>query len=168
MNKMAQWKRGLEDAWHSMAEGWHHLRERAAGALTRFTPKSQAPAPSASDGMARFSETSWALLAGDLYEDDEKVVVRLEAPGMEKDDFELEVRDEALIVRGEKRFEHEEHAEGRYRLRQCAYGSFQRVIALPVPVQADKANASYRNGVLRIELPKAHEARARRIEVRSA
>jgi len=59
------------------------------------------------------------------------------------------------------------HVRIRYRVRQCAYGSFHRAIPLPVPLEADKAAATYRNGVLRIELPKAERARARRIEIRS-
>jgi HSP20 family protein len=61
---------------------------------------------------------------------------------------------DALVVRGEKRFEREE-SEGRWRVLQCAYGSFRRVVPLPAPVLADRAKASYRNGVLKIELPKA-------------
>jgi len=73
---------------------------------------------------------------------------------MEKEDFAIEVRDGALVVRGEKRFERES-TEGRWRVLQCAYGSFSRVVPLPLPVLADKAAASYRNGVLKIELPKA-------------
>lgn len=166
MNRMAQVRRGLEDAWHSMAEGWQHLRERAAGALTRFTPGAPAAGAPPSGATSAFPTVSWALLAGDVFEDGDKIVVRLEAPGMEKEDFDLEVRDDALFVRGEKRFE-DERTEGQYRVRQCAYGCFHRVIPLPVAVQAEKAEASYRNGVLRVELPKAEQARARRIEVRT-
>jgi HSP20 family protein len=166
MNRLSELKQGLEEAWHSVAEGWRQLRDRAAGALTHFTPGAPA-APAAQPSEAgHYPAANWALLAGDVFEDDDKVVVRLEAPGMEKGDFDLEVRSDALIVRGEKRFERET-AEGRYRVRQCAYGSFHRAIALPAPVQGDKATASYRNGVLRIELPKTEQARARRIEIRT-
>ncbi len=167
MTRMSDWRQGLEEAWHSVAEGWRQLRDRAAGALTHFTPGSGSTAPTAEPSEpGYFPAASWALLAGDVFEDDDKVVVRLEAPGMEKEDFDLEVRSDALIVRGEKRFEREQ-AEGRYRVRQCAYGSFHRAIPLPAPVQAEKAKASYRNGVLRIELPKTERARARRIEIKA-
>lgn len=172
MNKMTEWKQGLGEVWHSVADGWRQLRERATGALTRFTPvRASAPANPAGEPElgepGHFPAATWALLAGDVFEDDDKVVVRLEAPGLEKDDFDLEVRSDALVVRGEKRFEGE-RTEGRFRVRQCAYGSFHRAIPLPVPVQADRAHATYRNGVLRIELPKAAHARARRIEVRAS
>jgi HSP20 family protein len=107
----------------------------------------------------------WGLLAVDVFDDDERVVVRLEAPGMRKEDFRLEVRDDVLWVEGEKRFEREA-TRGHYRLMQCAYGRFQRAIGLPVPVRGEKARATYKDGVLRVELPKAESARTRRIEVK--
>ena len=96
---------------------------------------------------------AWAMIGGDVFEDDRRVMVRLEVPGMERKDFHIEVLDDTLTVRGEKRFERES-TEGRWRMLQCAYGSFQRTFALPAAVQADAAKASYRNGVLRIELRK--------------
>jgi HSP20 family protein len=88
-----------------------------------------------------------------VFEDDKRLVVRLEAPGMAKSDFDIQVQDGALVVRGEKRFERES-TEGRWRVLQCAYGSFLRTVPLPTPVKGDQARASYRNGVLRVELPK--------------
>ena len=63
-------------------------------------------------------------------------------PGMEKKDLDIEVGDDTLIVRGEKRFERESEA-GRYRVLQCACGRFDQVVPLPVPVLADQAKASY-------------------------
>lgn len=167
MAKLSEMRHGLEEAWQSVAEGWRHLRDRTAGALTRFSPSSKPADPEPPAGELQFPSTNWALLAGDVIEDDDKIVVRLEIPGMEKQDFELEVRSDVLVVRGEKRYEHES-SEGRYRMRQCAYGSFHRAIPLPVPVVGEKAKANYRNGVLRIELPKAEHARARRIEVKTS
>jgi HSP20 family protein len=92
--------------------------------------------------------------------------VRLELPGLDKQDLDIEVRRDVLVVRGEKRYE-QEPTSGRYRIRQCAFGSFHRSIPLPLPVIADKAAAHYRNGVMHIELPKAEHAHGRRIEVRS-
>jgi HSP20 family protein len=105
------------------------------------------------------------MLGGDVFEDDQRVVVRVELPGMDKDDIDISVQDDALVVRGEKRFEREQGA-GRYRVLQCAYGSFRRTFALHAPVDADRAQASYRNGVLRIELPKAAPAAPRRSSVK--
>lgn len=166
MDRLSELRHGLEEAWHSVADGWRHLTERAAGALTRFSPSNKPAETQPPTGELTIPAAGWALLAGDVFEDDAKVVVRLEVPGMEKQDFELEVHDDVLLVRGEKRYEHEA-TEGRYRVRQCAYGSFHRSIPLPAPVVGEKAAASYRNGVLRIELPKAEHARARRIDIRT-
>jgi len=157
-------KEGLGEIWESMTEGWRHLRQRAAGALTHFRPSEKYPAPSASLALP---STGWALLAGDVFEDDKKLSVRLEVPGMEKDDLNIEVYDDTLIVRGEKRIE-QESEEGRYRVLQCAYGRFDRAIPLPAPVLADQASASYKNGVLRIELPKAEPGSSNRVEIKVA
>jgi len=74
--------------------------------------------------------------------------------------------DDVLTVWGEKQFDREA-GRGRYSIGQCAHGSFRREVALPVSVKPDKTKASYRDGVLRIELPKADAARARRIAVRT-
>ncbi|RJG13970.1 Hsp20/alpha crystallin family protein [Pseudomonas cavernicola] len=165
MNKLSELKHGLEETWNSLSEGWRHLRDRTNGALTRFTPSAKATESAPSPAELQFPPAGWALLAGDLFEDNDKFVVRLEAPGLDKQDFDLEVRSDVLIVRGEKRYA-QESGSGRYRVRQCAFGSFHRSIPLPIPVIAEKATANYRNGVLRIELPKAEHAGGRRIEVR--
>lgn len=165
MKALTELRQGLEDVWDSVSDGWRRLRESAAGALTRFKPGGKSSLPAQVDDDLYLSSPGWALLAGDVFEDRKNVVVRLEVPGIEKDDFDIEVHDESLIVRGEKRFERQK-AEGRYRIMQCAYGTFYRAIPLPVPVTADKAKASYRNGVLKITLPKAKSARARTIDIK--
>jgi HSP20 family protein len=106
-------------------------------------------------------------MAADVFDDDDKVIVRIEAPGMRREDFNVELHDDVLTVWGEKQVDREAR-RGRYSVVQCAYGSFRRDVALPVSVKADKTRASYRDGVLRIELAKADGARARRIAVRTA
>jgi HSP20 family protein len=173
MTKLAeQLKQGADQAWESLAEGWRELSARASGALTRFRPAlapgpaSQSGAPAARDeGLLPFG--GWAFLASDVFDDDDKVIVRIEAPGMRREDFNIELHGGTLTVWGQKRSDREV-SRGRYSIVQCAYGSFRRDVALPVPVKADKTRASYRDGVLRIELPKADGARARRIAVKTA
>ncbi len=173
MTKLAeQLKQGADQAWESLAEGWRELSARASGALTRFRPAPAArtapspdPAPPPDPGLLPFG--GWAFLASDVFDDDDKVVVRIEAPGMRTEDFDLELHPDRLTVRGEKRSDRT-LSSGRYSVVQCAYGRFRRDVALPVPVQADRARASYRDGVLRIDLPKADDARARRIAVKAA
>ncbi|HEX6363383.1 MAG TPA: Hsp20/alpha crystallin family protein [Albitalea sp.] len=169
MARLDQVRQGLEHALESLAEGWRELSQRATGALTRFKP---APAGTAGEGAAPADDdlpmlSGWAFLAADVFEDDDKVVVRLEAPGMRREDFHVEIDGDVLTVRGEKRFERET-GSGRYRVVQCAYGHFRREVGLPVHVQVDKTRASYRDGVLRIELPKAEGAKSHRIDVHEA
>ncbi|MFZ3154235.1 Hsp20/alpha crystallin family protein [Pseudomonas sp.] len=171
MDKLNELKQGLEDTWHSLSDGWRHLRERTSGTLTRFTPSAksktaqESKTPAEQAQAADFPSANWALLAGDVFEDADKFVVRLEIPGLDKQNLDIEVRDDMLIVRGEKRYE-QESSSGQYRVRQCAFGSFHRSIPLTTPVLAEKSSARYHNGVLRIELPKAEHANGRRIEIR--
>lgn len=168
-----QLKQGADQAWESLSEGWRELSARASGALTRFWPTSaDSVGGSASSAPAAPRETlprltNWAFLAADVFDDANKVIVRIEAPGMRREDFSVELNGDVLTVWGEKRIDREA-TEGRWRVMQCAYGSFRRDIALPVSVKADQTQASYRDGVLRIELPKSDAARARRIAVQTA
>jgi HSP20 family protein len=165
--KLNELKSGFGSLWDSMAEGWQRLRESAAAALTRFRPgaKSNLPARADVDDATWLPSQGWSMLGGDVFEDDQRLVVRLEIPGMAKEDFDIEVLDDLLIVRGEKRFERES-TEGRWRVLQCAYGSFSRSVPLPVAVRPDGARATYRDGVLRIELPKVEPGRPRRIALK--
>jgi HSP20 family protein len=172
MTKLAeQLKQGADQAWESLAEGWRELSTRASGALTRLRP---APAPGAAAPPQRAAAPDagpwpfggWAFMASDVFDDDDKVVVRIEAPGLRREDFNIELQGDTLSVWGEKRCD-QEVSRGRYSVVQCAYGSFRRDVALPVAVKADQTRATYRDGVLRIELPKSDEARARRIAVRT-
>lgn len=158
-------RQGMTSLWDSVAEGWQRLR-RAAGALTHFKPGEGAnlPARSEVDDDFYLPTHSWAILGGDMFEDHERLVVRLEVPGMEKDDFQVDVQGDELVVCGEKRFERES-TEGRYRVLQCAYGRFRRVVPLPVSVRDEQATATYKNGVLRIVLPKAEQATPSKVKV---
>jgi len=106
-------------------------------------------------------------LAADVFESADEVIVRIEAPGMRREDFNVALDGDVLTVWGEKRIDRDV-AHGQWRVVQSAYGNFRRDVPLSVAVQADKTRASYRDGVLRIELPKADEARARRIAVQTA
>ena len=166
---MQEIRQGVESLWESMADGWDRLRQSAAGALTRFKPSgaSDAPSKAETDDWSYQPGARWAMLGGDVFEDDKRIVVRIEAPGMEKNDFDVEVSDGTMIVRGEKRFERES-SEGRWRVLQCAYGAFERRVPLPATVLADQANATYRRGVLKVELPKAASERpqVRQIQVK--
>ena len=165
-NLTQQLKQGAEHAIDSLSDGWRELRTRAEAALTRFR-SSDRGSNGGDDGdtdMYLPDLARWSFMAADVIEADDKVTVRLEAPGMRREDFEVELRENVLSVRGEKRVDHEKK-EGGYRLVQCAYGAFRREIPLPVAVKVEQAKATYRDGVLRIELPKVEGARSKQITV---
>ncbi len=171
MTKLAeQLKQGADQAWESLSEGWRELGARASSALTRFWPTSVEPSTARArarpqDVLPRVNV--WAFMAADVFDNADDVIVRIEAPGMRREDFNVELNGDLLTIWGEKRVDREA-TDGRWRVAQCAYGSFRRDVALPVSVQADKTKASYRDGVLRIELRKSDDARARRIAVQTA
>lgn len=164
--KLDDIKQGLNSAWESVSGNLNRLLDSATGALTRFKPESNNALPEARQVDDPYFQTSsnWGLLAGNVFEDEQTIVVRLEIPGMEKENFEISVNGDLLYVSGEKRFE-QEHTEGRYRTFQCAYGAFRRSVRLPAPVLAESAQASYRNGILRIALPKVTPAKPNVIHV---
>lgn len=169
MKTMQDIRQTFGSAWDTVsegvAEGWERLRSHAAGALTRFKPgeKSGLPQQDAVDDV--LPRMDWAMIGGDVFEDDKRVVVRLEAPGLEKHDFDIRVLGDTLIVRGEKHFERES-SEGRWRVVQCAYGSFHRSVPLPALVNGDQARATYRNGVLKVELPKVRTEQPKTLQIR--
>ncbi len=177
MNELTkQLRQGAEQAWQSIADGWRDLAEKAGQAMTRFNPVAAKPPAEASASGAAAGEAEqadwpamggWAFIAADLLDEDERIVVRLEAPGLRREDIEVSVAGERLVVSGRKRVEHE-GGSGQWRVRQCAYGSFRRELALPAPVISEQAQARYRDGVLRVELPKAEAARKRRVPVAEA
>ncbi len=172
MTKLAeQLRQGADQAWESLADGWRELSARASGALTRFRPAPTSANASQSGTLAPRDQDplpfgGWAFMASDVFDDAEKVVVRIEAPGMQREDFNVELRGDTLSVWGEKRSDREV-SRGRYSVVQCAYGSFRRDVALPVPVKVEETKASYRDGVLRIELPKAEGARSKHIAIKT-
>ena len=105
----------------------------------------------------------------DVRETDDEVLVTAEMPGLDEKDFELSLEQGALTVKGEKRHEAEAKEGGSLRHLERSYGAFERTVALPCEVEADKAKAAYRKGVLHVTLPKAPEARrqVRRIPITS-
>jgi HSP20 family protein len=160
MSTLNQLREGLNEVWDTLVDGWQRLYRRASNAITRFTPGDNKG--TGQDIAVR--SAGWGVLAAEVFDDNDRIVVRLEAPGLDKSDFDLEVLDNYLVVRGEKQIERE-RTEGRYHVTECAYGRFERAIPLPEEVESTKAQASYKKGVLRIMLPKSASRRRRRITV---
>lgn len=131
----------FEDFWRKVENGWSDRTELA--------------------GLANPST--------DITETDESVDVSIELPGMTEKDIDVSLSSTAMTIRGEKKIEHEEKRKGVY-MSERSYGSFYRTVPLPAGVDPDKADATFKNGVLTISLPKTAEAQAKvkRIPVKAA
>lgn len=101
----------------------------------------------------------------DLYEEKDDIVVKVELPGMEKDNIEVNLTDNRLTIKGEKKKEEEVKKENYYRSER-SYGSFIRAVELPRDVQADKIKAVFKNGVLEVRLPKTEEAKKKETKIK--
>ena len=110
----------------------------------------------------------WAP-AIDAFQRGNEFIVRADVPGLTKDDLSVEIGDDALTIRGERRVDHEEEREGYYRSER-SYGSFCRVVPLPEGAVAESANANFKDGVLEItvQAPSHEVRRGRRIEISEA
>jgi HSP20 family protein len=138
-----------------LAEGWQDLWHKARHAITHFTP--------ASDDENTGSNR-WGLLSAELLEGSDEITVSIEAPGLEKQDFEIFVDNQTLVIKGTKQSSRE-RSEGHYHITERAYGRFERLVPLPCEVDEGKTRATYKGGVLTIVLPKSKEAQPRIISI---
>jgi HSP20 family protein len=115
-------------------------------------------------------EASWGgstwMPPVDLYETPDAFVLAADLPGLTTDEIHIEVHDRTLSLRGERKPE-AGMTEAHYQRRERAYGSFQRVFTLPTPVEAEKVHASFKDGILALQLPKSEAAKPKRIAVQS-
>ena len=111
-------------------------------------------------GLAGFE----ALPAVDIYEKDNKIMVKAEIPGVKSEELNVSVDDDLLTISGEKKQENEVKEKDYYRL-ETAYGRVERTVRLPEAVKAEGAKATYKNGVLKIELCKSEEAKKKKINI---
>jgi len=115
-------------------------------------------------GDEDYSFSSWTP-AVDIAEHDDEYLVKVELPGVNKDEVKLTLENNILTIRGEKKQEKETKKENYHRVER-SYGSFQRSFTLPAAVKSDKIDASYKDGILKVSLPKAEEAKPKQIEVK--
>jgi HSP20 family protein len=107
--------------------------------------------------------SGWAP-ALDVFEDESKITVQLEAAGMKKEDFDISLHDGVLTVSGERKFESEKR-EGESLRSERSFGAFSRSITLPSAVNAEGVKATYEDGILTVTLAKAEEAKPKKIQV---
>jgi len=104
--------------------------------------------------------------AVDISETGKEIIVNAEIPGMDAKDIDISINGRLLTIKGERKQEQEEKGENYHRIER-RYGSFSRSLELPVDVNADKVKATYKEGVLKLNLPKAKEQSVKKIEVKA-
>jgi HSP20 family protein len=133
-----------------------------------FRDFGMAPRPRMSSGLfgPSMREGLWAPRI-EAVQNGDRFIVRADLPGLKKDDVQVELGENALTIRGERREQHEAEREG-YFQSEREYGQFYRTIPLPEGVIAESAQASFRNGVLEISMqaPPAEATRGRRLEIK--
>ena len=97
-------------------------------------------------------------------EQDDKFLVKAEVPGIPTEDLDISLTDNVLTIKGESHLETEKEGE-RYHLRERRFGSFMRSFSLPTAVEGDKIAATYDDGILTVEVPKAEEVKPKKISV---
>jgi HSP20 family protein len=121
-------------------------------------------------GRSANDEGSWHTGAWsppvDIFETPEALVMKAELPGFSKDDISIELKENALTLRGERKHEMETKEEN-YHRRERTYGAFQRSFMLPTTVDQNNVQASYKDGVLELRLPKVEAAKPKRISIGS-
>ena len=117
----------------------------------------------------REAETVGFVPAVDLKEEENRYVIQVDLPGIDPKDVEVSLENNVLTIKGERRTEAEETKEGYYRVERV-YGSFLRRFTLPAEVDEERIEASYKDGVLTVVLPKKPEAvsKAKKIEIKAA
>jgi HSP20 family protein len=153
MNSLMRWQRPQLSSWPGFGQ-LTNLRDE----IDRLF---EAP-------LAEWTRTS-QLLSGwtpalDVSEDKDNVYVRVELPGMRKEDIDLSLHNGSLSISGERKGEQELKNAEVYRAERF-FGRFQRTVTLPALVAADKIKAQYKDGILNVTLPKAEEAKPKHIDV---
>ena len=118
-------------------------------------------------GLTDWQPAGMVGLPVEVYEEGNELKVVAELPGVEEKDVAVELTGNVLTIKGEKKAEQERKEEG-YHLAERRYGSFTRSLQLPYEVEADKVQASFKDGVLTVTMPKPAEQQPKRIEVKRA
>lgn len=160
MSNLSQITHNLRDSVDHLAEGWQQLWNKGRNAITRFTPQSS----DGTLGSPAQHASRWGVLSAELKETHSYITVTLEAPGMENDDFDIQVENANLRISGHKSYSSDE-SEGKYFITERAYGQFERTILLPCEVDEKGTKASYAKGVLTVTLAKHKSAQPRKILV---
>lgn len=138
--------------WREMTD-WHNR-------INRFFNEDFLPGTRLEDESA-FNTWSPAV---DIYDNDDNIVIKAELPGVDKKDVEVELKDRVLTLKGERSYENEVKEEN-YHRKERVFGRFHRSFMLPEGVADDKIKADFKDGVLKIEIPKPEEHKPKKISV---
>ena len=108
----------------------------------------------------------WSAPAIDMYQTDNEIVVKASLPGIKADQVQINITGEVLTLKGEVKHEEEKNNKA-WHMREQRWGAFERSVALPTEVVADKAKAEFENGILTITLPKAEDVKPRVINIKA-
>jgi HSP20 family protein len=117
-------------------------------------------------GFGNGHGNAWSVPAVDMYQTDNEVVVKASLPGIKAEEVQINVTGEVLTIKGETK-QNDETKEKAWHIREQRWGMFERSVALPTPVVADKAKADFENGIVTITLPKAEEAKPKSITIKA-
>lgn len=113
--------------------------------------------------MPNLSEAGFPRV--DILDHDNDIEVQAALPGVKKEDLEVSVTDQAITIRTSTKEEKKEEEKGKYFRREIAQGQFQRTVSLPENVDGEKANASFKDGILKVTIPKTEKSKRRNIEI---
>ena len=122
------------------------------------------PAVQTETGKEAMTVAEWSPLV-DITEDDKEYLIKADLPEVKKEDVKLTVQDDAMSISGERKYEKEENGKKYHRIER-AYGSFMRSFTLPEDADGSKVSAEYKDGVLKVHLPKSEKAKPKSIEVK--
>lgn len=154
MNQLMRFRRPESPAWPNFGR-WSELRSE----IDRLFGAPLSELAEASQFLSGWSP------AMDVNEDKDNVYVRVELPGMKKEDIDVSLHDNALTLSGERRSETKQEESQVYRSERF-FGRFQRTVSLPAPVNPEKVKAQYRDGILSVTLAKTEESKPKQIDVK--
>jgi len=126
----------------------------------------RAPIKKEGDKREALTVAEWAPLV-DIVEDDENYVIKAELPGVKKEDIKVGVQDDVLTVSGHRHYEKEEKDKKFHRIER-SYGSFARSFTLPEDSDGEKVSAEFKDGMLKVLLPKTERIKPKQVEVKVA
>ena len=123
----------------------------------------QALSRTRTDDEEGLTASTWSP-AVDIFETPDSIVMKAELPGVRRENIDIQVRENTLTLKGERKFEREVKDENYLRMER-SYGTFQRAFSLPAVIQQDKIKAVLKDGVLEVSMPKAEEAKPQQVKI---